>query len=76
MSRLGVTLIDGISTGPRDGAGFESRGPGAEILARPIPSSEWLSLKGLRAYDCNMCFAFSPITIQTKRYGNMINMDD
>ena len=30
MSRLAVALIEGVSTGPRDGAGFESRGPGAE----------------------------------------------
>ena len=40
MSRLGVTLINGVSTGPRDGEGFESRGPGAENLAPTPPSYE------------------------------------
>ena len=37
MSGIGVTLTDRVSTGPRDGAGLESRGPGAENLA-PDPS--------------------------------------
>ena len=37
MSRLSVTLIDGVSKGPRDGAVFESRGPGAENLAPTYP---------------------------------------
>ena len=37
MSRLGVTLKDRVSTGPRDGAGFKSRGPGAEDLAPTHP---------------------------------------
>ena len=40
MLMLGVTLIDGVSTGPRDGAGFESRGPGAE---NPAPTHPQLS---------------------------------
>ena len=41
MLMLGVTLIGGVSTGPRDGAGFESRGPGAENLAPTHPYKKY-----------------------------------
>ena len=43
MSRIGVTLINGISTGPRDGAGLKSWGPGVENLVPTHPYNQYIS---------------------------------
>ena len=71
MSRLGVILIDGISMGPRDGAGFKSRGIGAENLAPTNPLIFYFFFGHVMK-----CFDhFSDVFIKSFMFGGFFDLD-